>query len=209
MVIFPFINYNYIRLTYKSNIGLIFTTFKDIVKSGKKYNIIYADPPWSYNDKALAGNRGAGCKYDLMSLEELKNLPLENICNDDCILFMWATFPQLSEALQLIKSWGFKYKTVGFVWIKKNKDLSNFTGMGWYTRSNAEIVLIARKGKIKIKNHSVNQVIETIRESHSKKPGGVRDRIVKLCGDLPRIELFSRQEIYGWDSFGNQVQALV
>ena len=80
------------------------------------YQIIYADPPWTYDDKALAGNRGAGCKYDLMTLEELKSMKIPTA--ENCILFMWATYPQLNEALELIKAWNFEYKTVAFTWIK-------------------------------------------------------------------------------------------
>ena len=89
----------------------------------KKYNIIYADPPWQYNDKALAGNRGAGCKYDVMTLDNIKNLPIKNITSDDCILFLWITFPQLNKCFEVMESWGFKYKTVAFTWIKKYNNI--------------------------------------------------------------------------------------
>lgn len=87
----------------------------------KKYKIIYADPPWSYKDKALAGNRGAICKYPVMGGAELLALPIHKIAADDCILFLWVTMPKLNECFELIKAWGFDYKTVGFTWIKKNK----------------------------------------------------------------------------------------
>jgi len=172
---------------------------------GKKYNIIYADPAWSYRDKALAGNRGAESKYQVMSVDEIKKLPVETITHDDCILFMWATFPNLREALDVIDAWGFDYKTVGFTWVKKTKNGHNFMGMGNYTRSNAEVCLIARKGKIKRIDAGIRQIIESIPERHSKKPDIVRDKIVDLVGELPRVELFARNETDGWDVWGNEV----
>ena len=171
----------------------------------KKYSIIYADPPWSYRDKALAGNRGAGCKYDIMNIEDIKNLPIGKLTDDDCILFMWVTFPKLNECFDVIKSWGFEYKTVAFTWIKKYKNGGNFMVMGRWTRANAEICMIATKGKPKRINAGVRQVVETVPERHSKKPDIVREKIVQLVGDLPRIELFAREKTEGWDSWGNEV----
>lgn len=178
----------------------------DIFNTDKKYNIIYADPPWIYKDKALAGNRGACCKYNLMTINEIINLPINKISDKDCILFMWVTMPKLNECFEVIKSWGFKYKTCAFTWIKQNKKSESlFWGMGRWTRANAEICLIATKGKpkrISAKVHSV--IISKIRE-HSRKPDETRERIVQLCGDLPRIELFARQQVEGWDCWGNEV----
>lgn len=178
----------------------------------KKYSIIYADPPWDYysawyrKNSDSAGIWGlAQDHYNTMPLPDIMKLPVQNISADNCFLFMWATFPQIQEALDVIKAWGFQYKTVAFTWIKKNKKGENFMGMGWYTRANAEICLIAKKGNPKIKNHGIRQIVESIREKHSKKPDEVKDRIIKLCGDLPRIELFARQKTEGWDVWGNQV----
>ena len=178
----------------------------------KKYNIIYADPPWTYRDKAQAGQRGVEFKYPTMSIEDIKNLPIHNIADDDCILFLWVTFPLLQEGLDTIKAWGFTYKTIGFNWVKKNKKSieTNFWGMGNWTRSNSEICLLAIKGKPKRISASVHSVIETYEtetiespiEKHSKKPDIVRYRIEELCGDLSRIELFAREKVDGWDSLG-------
>ena len=169
----------------------------------KKYKIIYADLPLTYDDKALAGNRGAGCKYDLMTDEELLNLPIAGIADDDCILFLWATYPKLQLCLDCIKSWGFQYKTVAFTWVKKNGNGTNFMGMGGWTRANAEIVLLATKGYPKRINAGINQIIETIPKEHSKKPDIIRSKILQLVGDLSRIELFPRTLISGWDTWGN------
>ena len=171
----------------------------------KKYNIIYADPPWSYQDKALAGNRGAVCKYSVMNIDEIKSLPVKDLADDDCILFMWVTYPKLNECFEVIKSWGFEYKTIAFTWVKKYKNGDNFMGMGRWTRANAEICMLATKGKPKRISASVRQIIESIPERHSKKPSIVRDKIVELVGDLPRIELFARERINGWDAWGNEI----
>lgn len=173
----------------------------------QKYNIVYADPPWSYKDKASAGKRGAYYKYDLMTLEEIKSIPIQQICANDCILFIWVTFPQLQEGLDTIKAWGFEYKTVGFVWIKRNKRkiYSWFMGMGNWTRSNAEVCLIGVRGNVKRVGGGVRSIIDTPIEGHSKKPDIVRKRIIELVGDLPRIELFARESKTGWDVMGNQI----
>lgn len=176
----------------------------------KTYEIIYADPPWSYTDKASSGKRGAGHKYDLMTDYEIERLGVENLAADNCTLFMWATFPRLDLALKVMAAWGFKYKTVAFVWVKKNPvSLTNFVGMGNWTRANAEIVLIGTKGKPKRVSASVRQIVNAPIGKHSAKPQAVRDLIVELMGDLPRVELFARSSAPGWDVWGNQAPGSV
>jgi len=172
----------------------------------KRYNIVYIDPPWTYKDKALSGNRGAGCKYPLMSINDIKNLSVGGVSDKDCVLFMWVTMPKLNECFEVIKSWGFEYKTVAFVWIKKNKKSDSlFMGMGRWTRANGEICLLATKGKPKRISASVHSVLVSPIEGHSKKPDEIRKRIVDLVGDLPRIEIFGRQKVEGWDVIGNDI----
>lgn len=176
-----------------------------LIQSGKKYDIILADPPWTYNDKANAGKRGVIHKYDIMNLMDILKLPVNNIASDNCALFLWCTFPMLQEGLTTIKAWGFNYKTAGFVWIKQNKKKPTpFMGMGNWSRANAEVCLIATKGKPKRISASVRQILESPILTHSEKPPETRDRIVNLLGDLPRIELFARQAAFGWDRWGNQ-----
>lgn len=183
----------------------------------KKYSIIYADPPWQYDDKSLERG-GAERHYSTMPLGAICSLPVSNICNQDCVLFMWATFPKLIEAFEVIKNWGFEYKTCAFVWIKTNKrenvlqssflpvdSFDSFWGMGRWTRSNAEICLLAVRGNPKRENADVHQIVYAPINSHSKKPPEIRDKIVRLCGDFPRIELFARSKTTGWDVFGNEV----
>ena len=179
----------------------------DLSQATKKYNIIYSDPPWQYKTWSGKGTgRSAEQHYNCMDVQDIKNLPVQNIAADDCIMFMWATYPCLPEALELIKAWGFAYKTVAFTWVKKNKKTRGyFWGMGYWTRSNSEICIIATKGNIKRISASVHQIIDTPIEGHSKKPDIVRNKIIELVGDLPRIELFAREMIEGWDCFGNQL----
>lgn len=183
------------------------------------YKIIYADPPWSYNDKSM--NRGGAERhYKTMRLSDIKALPVDSISDDDSILFMWATFPQLQEALDVIRSWGFVYKTIAFVWVKTNKrtnveqlsflptdSFDSFWGMGNWTRSNAEICLLAVKGNPKRLNADVHSIIYAPIDVHSRKPKETRDKIIRLVGDLPRIELFARKATEGWDVFGNEVSS--
>lgn len=122
------------------------------------YNIIYADPPWRYEQRKVQG--AAENHYPTMSIDELCALPVPELAAKDCALFLWATFPQLPEALRLIHAWGFRYKTVAFVWLKRNrKSPSWFYGMGYWTRSNAEICLLATRGKPKRQSAGVHQFI--------------------------------------------------
>ena len=143
-----------------------------------------------------------------MSIEELCTLPVSEIAEKDCVLFLWATFPQLKEALQLIEAWGFQYKTVAFVWLKTNKKVGTwFYGLGFWTRGNAEICLLATKGHPKRQAKNVHQLIISPIEAHSKKPDIAREKITALMGDLPKIELFARKESPGWDIWGNEVKS--
>ena len=125
---------------------------------GKKYQIIYADPPWSYRvhvtdnnkNRINSGWRNAAHFYQTMTTDEIKNLPINSITDKNCILFMWVTNPLLPEGFEVIKSWGFEYKTIAFVWMKTYRKGNIFCGIGHYTRGIAELCLITTKGSIKI-----------------------------------------------------------
>ena len=176
----------------------------------RKYNIIYADPPWTYKVWSKKGKgRSAESHYPCMQKEEIQNLPIGNITEQNAVLFLWVTFPCLLEGLELIEKWGFTYKTCAFSWIKMNKKKNTpFIGMGYYTRANNEICLLATKGKpLKRINRNVEQVILSPIREHSRKPDEIRQRIVNLFGDLPRIELFARNTTQGWDVWGNEVKS--
>jgi len=173
----------------------------------KKYSIIYADPPWRYKVYSKKGlGRSAESHYPTMELEDIQSLPVGELADTDCILFMWTTIPLLKDCFSVMKAWGFEYKTVGFVWIKQNrKSDSLFWGMGHWTRANAEFCMLATKGHPKRKSAGVHQVIISHIEEHSKKPDIVRSKIIELVGDLPRVELFAREKADGWDAWGNEV----
>jgi len=182
-----------------------------LIKGGQaleKYNIIYADPPWSYRTYSKKGQgRSAESHYPTMSIDAIKALPVSDLAAKDCALFMWITFPCLYEALEVLSAWGFSYKTVAFVWVKQNRKSEGFfTGMGYWTRANAELCILATKGHPKRISASVHQIIMSHIEEHSKKPEEARSRIVQLMGDIPRVELFARQSSEGWDVWGNEVE---
>ena len=142
-----------------------------------------------------------------MSVQDIKDMPVQDIADDNCILFLWVTFPNLIEGIDTIEAWGFTYKTCAFNWVKRNKrEHSWFWGMGYWTRSNGEICLLATKGSPKRMSKSVHQIVDEPIREHSRKPDCIRERIVELCGDLPRIELFARQKTKGWDYFGNEIK---
>jgi len=175
----------------------------DIYNTDKKYNIIYADPAWGYFE---GGNKNQSLHYNTMTIEDICKLPIKDIADDNCILFIWVTFPILQESFKVIESWGFNYSTCGFNWIKKNKiSGTNFFGCGSWTRANSELCLIATKGSILRLDATISQVIETPIEEHSKKPEITRTLITKLVGELPRIELFSRNDTDGWDVWGDMI----
>ena len=168
------------------------------------YNIIYADPPWRYEQRKVQG--AAENHYSTMSIDELCRLPVSELSEKDSILFLWTTFPQLREALRVIKAWGFEYKSVAFVWLKLNKSGKGwFYGLGFWTRGNAEICLLATKGHPKRKSNRVHQFIISPLRGHSQKPDEARDKIIELVGDLPRVELFAREKADGWDAWGNEI----
>ena len=184
----------------------------DIYNTDKKYNIIYADPPWKYGDVHTWHKMGGGVArhYNCMTTEQIKAMEnsIKNIAAEDCLLFMWVTFPNLEPALEIIKSWGFIYKTLGFSWIKINKkNQKPFFGIGFYTKSNCEVCLIGIKGKPGkiIKSKKVSSCIISERREHSRKPDEARERIEQLVGQVPKIELFARQQVEGWDCWGNEV----
>ena len=171
-----------------------------------KYNVIYADPPWSfktYSDKGK--DRSPEKHYSVMTFKDICNMPVGNIARDNSVLLMWAIDPLLDKAFEVIKAWGFTYKTVAFTWAKLNKTKpSFFTGLGYWTRGNPEMCLLATKGRPKRKSKSINQLIISQRQKHSQKPLIHKD--IEELVDGPYIELFARAKPRpGWDYWGNEV----
>lgn len=182
----------------------------DIFNTNKKYNVIYADPPWEYKQKQINFQHYEEGKkyinsvnehYSTMSKKELfemKNV-IQNISEEDCLLFMWATCPNLDLAIDLGREWGFEFKTVAFVWDKQR------TNYGFYTLSQCEQCLVFKKGKIPKKQaNNIKQFLSERVGKHSAKPEEIRKRIDSMFGCYPRIELFARQHVEGWDCWGNE-----
>ena len=175
----------------------------------KKYQIIYADPPWSFTAWSNKAQRHVSKEYPTMTFKEINELPVAGITQDNAALFLWITLPNLPACLDTMKRWGFEYKTCAFNWIKTYPFSGKvFFGMGYYTRSNSELCLLGIKGKPLFReSHSISQILTSPVEKHSKKPDITRGKIVELFGDIPRIELFARQETPGWDCWGNELVA--
>lgn len=172
-----------------------------------KYNLIFADPPWQYRDKANAGKRGASHKYPVMSVKELCDLPVDKIAADDCLLAMWWVGPMPLEALRVMHAWGFLLKTMkGFTWHKISKNGLDHFGMGNWTRANSEDCLFAVRGNPKRAYAGVSQMITAQVREHSRKPDEARHRLCALMGEVPRVELFARQRFVGWDAWGNEIE---
>ena len=173
----------------------------------KKYQIIYADPPWG--GKGKGRGRGVVEFYKTMDTRDICDLPVARLADTNCALFLWVVLPLLQDGLDVMKAWGFEYKTTAFTWVKRNQNAMGwFWGMGGWTRSNAELCLLGFKGKMECKAHDVLSIVDTPVMAHSRKPDEiVRPYILRLCGDLPRIELFTRRKVEGWDCWGNEVES--
>lgn len=175
----------------------------DIYNTDKKYNIIYADPPWQYKSKECLAKKSIlngkiNYHYKTMNLEELKKMPINRLCEKDCLLFLWVVSPMLDDCIDVLKSWGFKYSTIGFVWNKER------TNPGSYTMSECEVCLIGKKGKIPQPRgkRNIRQYVQEKRTEHSTKPEEVRKRINEMFPTQSKIELFARQHADGWDCWG-------
>lgn len=177
------------------------------------FKAIYADPAWSFRvwSKDTGQGRSAESHYGTMSMDEIAALPVAELAADDCVLFMWACWPSLPEALAIIEAWGFTYKTCGFDWMKAHAgqiemfrdDADVQVGMGYWTRANSEPCLLATRGKPKRRNADVRMGIIEPRREHSRKPDCVPSRIERLV-EGPYLELFARTQRPGWTVWGNQ-----
>jgi site-specific DNA-methyltransferase (adenine-specific) len=147
-----------------------------------------------------------------MTIKDICNLKVSEIADKDCVLFMWTTDAHLEDAMKVINAWGFKYKTIGFNWLKKEKSGLQSCYVGFWTLKCGEICLLATKGRMNkyLKKRNVRQLVEAIRGKHSEKPNEVRQRIIEMFGnELPKIELFAREKHENWDVWGNEVESSV
>ncbi len=181
-----------------------------------KYKVIYADPPWSFKTFSYKGKRrSADAHYKCLNEKDLQDLPVADFADNDCALFLWATDPLLPSALDLIRAWGFKYKTVGFYWAKLNTnapsllftEIDFFVGLGYWTRANSELCLLATKGRPLRKQKNVRRLLIAQRRQHSRKPDEVYERIERLV-DGPYLELFARSTRPGWHAWGDEIGLL-
>ena len=173
----------------------------NLYNTNKKYNVIYADPPWSYQQWCNKKQGAAKAHYETMKQKDIEELPVERIADKNCILFMWATFPKLQEALATIKAWGFEYKTIAFVW---DKMVHN---PGRYTLSQTEFVLAFKRGKFPQPRgaRNIKQMVHVHRGLHSVKPKEVILGITQMFPEQTKIELFARNNYIGWDNWGLEI----
>jgi N6-adenosine-specific RNA methylase IME4 len=174
-----------------------------------KYEIIYADPAWSFSDRNTGGSfkSGSSQKYIVMSTKEILAMPVQKIAAKDAFLFLWIPDSLLDTILHVIfPMWGFKYKKKAFEWIKLTKTGKDFMGLGHTTRNGCEDLYLGIRGHPKVVSHSVRQVVYAPIEKHSKKPDLFKEKIMELCGKKKRIELFARQRYDGWHCWGNEVK---
>lgn len=178
------------------------------------FRCILADPPWHHASRSPKGqtSRSPSHHYATMSTEEIAALPIASIAARDCHLFLWTTGPHLEQAFRVMRSWGFRYSSLAFVWVKRRKSECDdnmlfmdardlFTGMGYTTRQNAELILLGRRGSPARLSKAVHQVIASPRREHSRKPTEAVSRIETYCAG-PRLELFAREERPGWLAWG-------
>jgi N6-adenosine-specific RNA methylase IME4 len=170
------------------------------------YGAIYADPPWSYENWSKAGaHKNAAAHYDCLSVADIAALPVGQFAAPDCALFLWVTDPTLPQGLEVMRAWGFQFKTVAFTWAKQTKTATKWhLGCGYWTRANPEMCLLGTMGRPKRLARDVRQLVVAPVREHSRKPDGVRGSIERLVAG-PYLELFARQKAPGWDAWGNEV----
>jgi N6-adenosine-specific RNA methylase IME4 len=181
-----------------------------------RYPIIYADPPWrftTYSDKGK--DRAPEQHYDTMSISDIAALPVESWAADDCVLFMWVYQPMLREAFTLFDAWGFTFKTVAYFWVKITGGQDRLfyavedvrKGLGYHTRAGAEQCWLATRGKGYSRlSKGEGQVLFSPPRQHSRKPDEIAESIVRLVGDVPRLEMFARAPRPGWSVWGNETE---
>lgn len=169
------------------------------------YQVIYADPPWDYGGREQHNKKKRNMcvvdHYATMTLEQIKALNVKGVCHKDCLLFMWSSSPHLDQAIDLMKAWGFEYKTIAFVWDKKK------TNPGYYTLSQCEICIVGKRGKFPDRgSRKERQFLSEMRGRHSAKPIEVRERIERMFPTARKLEMFARSRVDGWDAWGNEVE---
>lgn len=156
-----------------------------------KFRVILADPPWHFSCWSDKASRHAQRHYKTQGADWIASLPVADVAAEDCCLFLWVTFPNLKECIAAMEAWGFEYKTCGFTWVKSYANGNPLMGLGYWTRSNAELCLLGTRGKPKRMDKGVSQVIVSGTGEHSEKPEEVYSRIERLV-EGPYLEMFHR-----------------
>jgi len=177
--------------------------------TNKKYQIILADPAWQYKSKECLAKKSIldgklNSPYQTISIEDIKKLPVVMVSDDNCLLFLWVVSPMLDDCIDVLKSWGFKYSTIGFIWYKEK------TNPGNYTMSECEICLIGKKGNIPTPRgaRNIRQFLSEKKTKHSAKPEEIRNRITQMFPTQNKIELFAREKVEGWTSIGYDIDGM-
>ena len=172
------------------------------------YQVIYADPPWQYDNAFQNDPAFGGVTYRQMSTPAICEVPVRQIADKNCALFLWVTMPMLQHGFRVMEAWGFEYVTCAFTWVKQNSSsFGIYSGLGHWTNANAELCLLGRMGKLERRASDVKQIMLAPVLEHSRKPPEIRERIVRLLGDIPKIELFARRKYQGWDVWGDEVES--
>lgn len=174
-----------------------------------KYQVIYSDPPWSFSTWSPKG-QGRAPKYPTMSFEDIAALPVEQIADDHCVLFLWVLgwIPPRRIA-DVIDAWGFVYKTLAFDWWKVTQDDLPRAAKGYYTRASSEQCILATRGKMSVEpSRRPIQAIIANPSEHSTKPVEAYEKIERMYPDASKVELFAREERVGWDSVGNEIDGV-
>lgn len=170
------------------------------------YGVLLVDPPWLFRTRGVQGTRHASNHYDVMRIDDICKLQVP--ADDNCAMFLWATWPNLMDAFRLIEAWNFTYRTIAWVWVKKNKKADTFfTGLGYYTRSNTEPCLLAVRGRMKVQDRGVQSLIVSRIRAHSQKPDEQYEKIERLYPEASKLEMFARQKREGWHSWGNEIES--
>lgn len=178
------------------------------------YDVILADPPWHFrnysaDEPGMTHNRSRGANryYPTMTTADICNLSIP--AADNAVLFLWACWPLLPDALSVIDAWGFDYKSIAWVWVKANKTgWGFFSGQGYYTRANSEPCLLATRGTLpKPANRGIMSLIYSAVAEHSRKPDDQYRKIEALYPGKRYLELFARRPWPGWAAWGNQVES--
>lgn len=182
---------------------------------GSAFRVLYADPPWNFGNRMYSSNktdhhRAITRAYPVLTTKQLCEMQVKDIVADDSVCLMWTADAFVPDAIKVMESWGYKYKTVAFVWLKKERSGKPVCFMGCCTMKQMELVLLGTRGAMTqhLKSRRVRQLVEAPRDRtrHSGKPAIVREKIVEMFGDVPRIELFARERVPGWACWGNEVR---